>query len=79
MQVKIIIETRTQNAYRVIRVALINSGLGTYAAIGLILHAYINSTDYPLLVDTVYLATKKANIDQAEFCIRTTTNKNTKQ
>ena len=71
MKSQILITTQTRNAYRAIRIALVNSGIGTLGVSGMTFSAIIDFDDYALLVDTLRMETDRAAVLPDEYTITT--------
>ena len=71
MSVQLYIRTFTKNAYRAIRIALVNSGIGTLGVSGMTFSAVIDYDDYALLIDILRMETKRAAVDESEYSIET--------
>ena len=74
MKVELKIEMRTIAAYHAIKPAVVAANLGYYGVSGLMLTAIIDYTDYPLLIDIVANAARKANIPRDEYVVITVRN-----
>ncbi|MCQ2303857.1 MAG: hypothetical protein MJZ97_02535 [Bacteroidales bacterium] len=71
MKSQLLITTQTRNAYRAIRIALVNSGIGTLGVSGMTFSATIDFADYALLVDTIRMETDRAAVLPDEYAITT--------
>lgn len=71
MKSQILITAHTRNAYRAIRIALVNSGIGTLGVSGMTFSAIIDFADYALLVDTLRMETNRAAVLPDEYVITT--------
>ena len=71
MKSQILITAHTRNAYRAIRIALVNSGIGTLGVSGMTFSAIIDFADYALLVDTLRMETDRAAVLPDEYVITT--------
>lgn len=71
MKSQLLINALTRNAYRAIRIALVNAEIGDLGVSGMNFSATINFADYALLVDTIRMETRKANVLPEEYTITT--------
>lgn len=71
MKSQVLITAHTRNAYRAIRIALVNSGIGTLGVSGMTFSAIIDFADYALLVDTLRMETDRAAVLPDEYVITT--------
>lgn len=71
MKSQLLINALTRNAYRAIRIALVNAEIGDLGVSGMTFSATINFADYALLVDTIRMETRKANVLPEEYTITT--------
>ena len=71
MKSQVLITAHTRNAYRAIRIALVNSGIGTLGVSGMTFSAIIDFADYALLVDTLRMETNRAAVLPDEYVITT--------
>ena len=71
MKSQVLITTQTRNAYRAIRMALINAKIGDLGVSGMTFSATIDFADYALLVDTIRMETDRAAVLPDEYTITT--------
>lgn len=71
MKSQVLITAHTRNAYRAIRIALVNFGIGTLGVSGMTFNAIIDFADYALLVDTLRMETDRAAVLPDEYVITT--------
>ena len=71
MKSQLLITTQTRNAYRAIRMALINAKIGDLGVSGMTFSATIDFDDYALLVDTLRMETDRAAVLPDEYTITT--------
>ena len=69
MEALIHIEAYTVTAYRVIRPAIVTTGIGYFGVSGLLISARIKTKDYSYLVDVVNQAAEQAGVGREEYSI----------